>query len=323
MKARVLAWLACPMCSAPLRAMSEGGWVSGELVDGHLVCQSGHRFSVTQGIPRLLPNASSLRHDRRTQAAFGYEWSRFADYQLPNFRTIVMPGPDGWCEGRLGLDAGCGAGRHLVEAARGGAEMVGVDQSHAVDIAQARAAAMPKVHVIQADLRSLPFQAGQFDFIYSWGVLHHLPNPEGAFHRLLPYLKPGGLIVIGVYQATLRKRLLELPRLLTTRLPLACVRVIASSAAALDYGGVILPYRWLRRLTGPRLDRYVPSHVREYARYPFRVSETDWFDRLAAPITHWYTREEIERWFQRAKLINVEVRSIEDFWWRGAARKPS
>jgi SAM-dependent methyltransferase len=44
-----------------------------------------------------------------------------------------------------------------------------------------------------------PFQKGEFDVILCNGVLHHTSDPRGGFMGLVPLLKPGGHIVIGLY----------------------------------------------------------------------------------------------------------------------------
>ena len=320
MNPRLLQWLVCPSCRASLRL--QGGAAPAEILEDELVCERGHRFPVTRGVPRFVHPAQLPRTAQRSRAAFGYEWSAFADYDVKNFHALVMPEPPQFFAGKLGLDVGCGAGRHLLAAAQAGADMIGVDQSEAVDVAQSKIASLPRAHVMQADLQSLPLRHHTVDFLYSWGVLHHLAQPEAAFQSLLPYLKPGGLIIVGLYHASLRKRLLEWPRAVTTRLPLPLVHGIATCCAVVDYVGGILPYRLAARVVGPRLAQLAPAHLREYAKYPFRVSEADWFDRLAAPITHWYTREEVARWFERAQLQEARVEPIGDFWWRGQGRLP-
>ncbi len=39
----------------------------------------------------------------------------------------------------------------------------------------------------------------RFDYILSWGTIHHLPDPQEGIRRLCRALKPGGFIRIGVY----------------------------------------------------------------------------------------------------------------------------
>ena len=70
--------------------------------------------------------------------------------------------------------------------------MVGVDISEAIESTRVNTQGMPNVHLVQADVYHLPFRPGVFDFAYSIGVLHHLPEPEKAFQCVVPLVKPGG-----------------------------------------------------------------------------------------------------------------------------------
>ena len=45
---------------------------------------------------------------------------------------------------------------------------------------------------------------GAFDVVYSSGVLHHTSNPRSSFARLAQLARPGGTIVVGVYNAFAR-----------------------------------------------------------------------------------------------------------------------
>jgi SAM-dependent methyltransferase len=53
---------------------------------------------------------------------------------------------------------------------------------------------------VQADIYQLPF-AQSFDYAFSIGVLHHLPDPRGGFRSLASKVKPGGHISAWVYGA--------------------------------------------------------------------------------------------------------------------------
>ena len=46
----------------------------------------------------------------------------------------------------------------------------------------------------------MPFADSSFDFVYSIGVLHHLPDPPLAFREVYRVLSPGGRALIAVYQ---------------------------------------------------------------------------------------------------------------------------
>lgn len=53
--------------------------------------------------------------------------------------------------------------------------------------------------VQQADATALPFASNSFDAVYSYGVLHHIPNIQQAVSEIYRVLKPGGDIVFMVY----------------------------------------------------------------------------------------------------------------------------
>ncbi len=53
-------------------------------------------------------------------------------------------------------------------------------------------------HFTQGDIRSLPFAAGSFDFVYTMGTIEHVREYELAIREVSRVLKPGGIAVIGV-----------------------------------------------------------------------------------------------------------------------------
>ncbi|GJL65086.1 MAG: hypothetical protein NPIRA05_00570 [Nitrospirales bacterium] len=257
-------------------------------------------------------NPVALSEKQRTQASFGYEWTKFAQYSVDNFSLFIQPLEQGFLENKFGLDVGCGAGRHVRQATALGAEIVGFDLSHAIDIARSANDNNPRAHFVQGDVFNLPFRQGMFDFIYSLGVLHHLPNPEQGFQHLVPHLKQEASIFIWTYQRTKRKELLELVRPITTRLPLEGIKALSWLATVVDYGLFVNCYRLFQRYE--RIAALVPSRIKEYASYDFLSSYTDWFDRLSAPLSNFYNEEEIHAWFRRAGLSNITTSLVEDSW---------
>ncbi len=259
--------------------------------------------------------------DKRTQRSFGYQWTVFGEMQEQfeaDFLNYIHPiGPD-FFPGKRGLDAGCGYGRHVYHAARFGARMVGLDFSRAIERAHDVTASLDNVRVVQGDIANPPFRPGAFDFVYSLGVLHHLRDPEAGFRALLALVRPGGAAFIWVYSKSrgFTNAVLEAARAITARLPLPITRALSWLGAAIDWVGFIQPYRLLRRLFGPGIDRLTLPRIRVYARYPFQVCYADWFDRLSAPVRFYYNEQDLQQWAQRAGLTNVRISSTGLYGWR-------
>jgi len=119
------------------------------------------------------------------------------DYMLRDFARFA--------EGRdkKVLEVGLGAGTDLVQWARAGAATFGRDLTQAsVDLVQERLA-VEGLHadVAVGDAEALEFPNDFFDIYYSWGVLHHTPDTEGAISEALRVLKPGGKLRIMLYHS--------------------------------------------------------------------------------------------------------------------------
>ena len=248
---------------------------------------------------------------------FGYEWIKFYDYNCDNFNAFIAPLPNDFFKGKLGLDAGCGAGRHARQASEKGAEIVGIDFSRAVDVAHRNNAENVLIHIVQADIYHLPFKFYSFDFIYSLGVIHHLPDPWHGYETLIDFLRKNGALFIWLYAYSPRKVALEILRALSQRLSNANIKRMAYLCNLIDYGIFINTYRLIENL--PFLEklanRYFPSRIKEYANHGFRVGFADWFDRLAAPITNYYKEIEMQNWLKHSGLSNTKLLMEGDSWW--------
>ncbi len=94
-----------------------------------------------------------------------------------------------------GLDLGCGLGHQCLAMRERGFQVFGIDPSLGL-LRRAREGGAP---VAAADALRLPFADGTFDFVYTVGVLHHLPDAvaqAAAVAEARRVLKPGGLLLV-------------------------------------------------------------------------------------------------------------------------------
>jgi ubiquinone/menaquinone biosynthesis C-methylase UbiE len=99
------------------------------------------------------------------------------------------------------LDVGCGQGIDVVEYARAGARVTGIDLTpRHLELARDHVAALGlAATIVQGDAEQLPFADASFDRVSSNGVLHHTPNMLAALGEILRVLRPGGEARILVY----------------------------------------------------------------------------------------------------------------------------
>ena len=62
-----------------------------------------------------------------------------------------------------------------------------------------QANSIKNINFIQGDLTKKIFKSNSFDFIWCNGVLHHTKNAELGFQNICHTLKPGGYVLIGLY----------------------------------------------------------------------------------------------------------------------------
>jgi 2-polyprenyl-3-methyl-5-hydroxy-6-metoxy-1,4-benzoquinol methylase len=117
-------------------------------------------------------------------------------------------GFDQW-PGKKVLEVGCGLGTDLLQFARGGADVYGVDLTEkgaSLTKKRLRLAAFAG-NISVGDSESLPFKSNYFDLVYSWGVIHHTPDTQAAAKEIVRVCKPGGRILVMLYH---RRSLLAL-----------------------------------------------------------------------------------------------------------------
>ena len=327
MKQELLDLLVCLRCRGRLRhepTRTDGR----EIVDGTIHCMAcGATFPVRDGVPRMVPDGLSSR-ERATARAFGQEWKTLSELSAVShdeFASYIEPLSPADLRGLTVLDAGCGMGKFSFAAAAAGARaVIAVDLSEAVDVAYSHLRTLPNAHVVQASIYDLPLRPETFDFVFSIGVLHHLPDPERGFRDLVPLAAPGGRILVWLYALEGNEtfvRVLDPFRVhLFSRLPAWVNRLVATLLAAPLWLIIRVCYLPLaRRGLAERLP-YGPYFV-YFSRLGFRTFWGTVYDKLVPPISFYLSGPTIRRWLNSAGLVEVGLRHRNRNSWTCLARK--
>jgi ubiquinone/menaquinone biosynthesis C-methylase UbiE len=108
---------------------------------------------------------------------------------------------DKYCKGAKVLEVGCGLGCMASLWVRNGSSVTAVDLNPvAIEQTKKRFELAGLSGTIQMeDANNLSFGDETFDYVYSWGVLHHSPNLEKSIAELMRVLKTGGGYGIMLY----------------------------------------------------------------------------------------------------------------------------
>lgn len=171
------------------------------------------RYEAAEGIPNLRvlgdPRTETVRRFYE-QAPFpnypprdSLEWLRARAERSEFVRLLDRAIPD---DARI-LDLGCGTGQMSLYLARGRRVVIGADLTRAslrLGAAAARRFRLDRVQFVETDLQRPGLRKGSFDVVYSSGVLHHTPDPRASFAAVAQLARPGGTIVLGLYNAFAR-----------------------------------------------------------------------------------------------------------------------
>jgi SAM-dependent methyltransferase len=263
------ALLACPACAGALSPE----WC----------CRGcGHQFDAPDDVPNL-----RLPTDARTEAVRRfYEDAPFPGYPPgDSLQTLhararrsvfarlldeAIPG-----DARI-VEIGCGTGQMCLYLARADRVVIGADVTRAslrLGAAAARRFGVDRVQFVETDLWRAGLKAGSFDVVYSAGVLHHTPDPRAAFARLVALARPGGTIVVGLYNAF-------------ARVPLRIRRLVARLSG----------FRWIPFDPVLRDRTHEPERRRAWLR-----------DQYQHPEEHRHTLAEVQRWLAENRVEYVRA----------------
>jgi SAM-dependent methyltransferase len=261
----------------------------------------------------------------RTIADFGEQWTAFPetdgffgsaelfeDFVGPLVRTADLAG----C--RV-CEIGAGTGRFvnvLVES--GAAHVIALEPSAAFDVLRsATSAHADRVSCLRlTGDRLLP--SGDLDYVFSIGVLHHIPDPDPVIAAAYGALRPGGTIAIWLYGRE------------GNTVYLAAASLLWRASRRLSHR----PLLWLVFALYPvlwcymTLCRWVSLPLAAYMRkvmFPLTPAKRRvvLYDQLNPAYAKYYTRQEAGDLIARAGFVDVRMHHRHGMSWTVVGTKPA
>ena len=200
-----------PSLSCPT---GDGGALELDGDDGIKCGACGRRYAITDGVPQMFwPHDPLPTGVDPTEAvkAF-YEDTPFPNYDdHDSLRSLIEKSRRGIYADELNralppnstvLEVGCGTGQLSNFLGVSCRRVIGADMClNSLRLAEQfrRTHRLSRVRFVQMNLFRPCLKPEQFDVVLCNGVLHHTGDPRGGFEGLVPLVKPGGFIIIGLY----------------------------------------------------------------------------------------------------------------------------
>jgi len=263
--------------------------------------------------------------DKPTARAFDDKWgARYAATANPDrarraFEAFFSQFPFDELREAEGFDLGCGQGRFAVHVAPRVGRLHAIDPSpNGLAVARRAAAGLPNVEFHLAGVDEMPLADGSQDFGYSLGVLHHIPDTEGALARCVAKLKPGAPFLLYLYYDFENRpfwfravwRSSDFGRRVIARLPFPARRFACDAIAATIYWPLSRFARLVER-AGGNPERVPLGSYRDARLGNMRVAA---LDRFGTRLEQRFSRAAIEAMMRRCGLCDIGFRDGEPYW---------
>jgi len=183
-----------------------------QLTGDALVDATGTQHDFIKGIPSLfIPNEADGKEVTDKVRSF-YEENPFPNYEgMEEFGELVSKGSknafsknllDAIGYNKTVLECGCGTGQlsHFLQLNNN--HVLGIDMSLsslALAVEHKKRNGLPRSAFCQMNIFNMAIKDNSFDVVISHGVLHHTFDAKRAFGEIVKKAKPGGVVMVGLY----------------------------------------------------------------------------------------------------------------------------
>lgn len=270
--------------------------------------------------------------DMETVESFGEEWSKFDKFSEEELEVAGSQYFDIISKQMLNtshrvLDVGCGTGRWSYYVASRCGTIEAVDPSKAVLAAKKLTLKKGNINITQAGVDAIPFEKASFDFVFSLGVLHHVPDTRSAVHKCVEMVKPGGHFMVYLYYSLDNRgglyrfifNLSNVFRLVISKMPSGLKKVVCDIIAFTVYLPLVGLSGLIKVLGGSNFYKKIPLSY--YLGKSLNIIRNDALDRFGTPLEQRFSKQQITEMMSSAGLSDI-VFSNQEPYWHAVGRKP-
>jgi ubiquinone/menaquinone biosynthesis C-methylase UbiE len=265
--------------------------------------------------------------NRDVVKSFGEEWSHFNQSSLSDDEAIklfnryfsIFPSSFFFQSNKIGIDVGCGSGRWAKFIAPKVKKLYCIDASEkSINVARKNLAKHENVVFHNFSTDDLATLDLKFDFGYSIGVLHHIPDTQKALNDCVLVLRDGAPFLIYLYFAFDNKpfwykalwKLSEPVRYIISRSNFKTRKYLTTFIAIFIYFPIARLALIFDKLG---IDsRHIPLSA--YKKTSFYTMRTDALDRFGTILEQRFTKQEIYSMMEDAGLTDIVFSKNIPYW---------
>ena len=258
---------------------------------------------------------------KKTKDIYGLLWSRGKNiFPLEgwHFNAMQKAVNELIVRGQIGIDvgSGCGYDTYIMAKHNPGVVIVSIDISDGIFSTAKMAPVFPNIKAMKGSLLEMPLKDVMFDFAYSYGVLHHLDNPQKGLLEIARILKKDAPCFLYVYEdhkdnaiKYAAVKIISILRRITVKTPPRILFILACAVSPFVFMLFSFSSKILMKFKKTQdVARRIPFN---FGKDLFSLSN-DLYDRFGAPVEHRFSKVHIYNMFMDAGFYSINILRMND-----------
>lgn len=257
---------------------------------------------------------------KKTKEAYSFLWKRNGNASGADewhFNAMQRSVSEPIARGEKGIDvgSGCGYDTYIMAKDNPSIKIYSMDISDGIFKTRNLTLGFNNVFLVKGSVLDIPLKNDVFDFAYSYGVLHHIPDSRQGLREISRILKRGAPLFLYLYEDHSEShikyyalKLVAFLRKFSTRVPHRILYIISYLASPIAVIVFSLPARILSNFT---LTRHLSENMPfNFGTHPFSLAG-DLYDRFGAAIERRFSRKEVFELLSAGGFRDIEINRID------------
>lgn len=257
---------------------------------------------------------------KATKDTYGLLWEKSGDI-VPrrwHFNAMQEVISEPIVRGKIGIEVGSGCGYDTYIMAKGNpaVKLISIDISDGIYNTGRLVSALGNVLAARCSALDIAVKESSLDFAYSFGVLHHTPDPERCLREIARILKKDSPAFIYLYEDHSENpikftalKAVTAVRGITTRLPKKMLYLLSWILSPFVFIIFTIPSKIMKNNTATKsIASKMPFN---FGTGPFSL-RGDLYDRFGAPIEYRFSREGMKKLFTDCGFSDIRITRLHD-----------